>query len=198
MIENILLNKESYKITESDLPCLVTYQEGMGGSHLSILLTAQLFSAGSKVLFFTAYNMAKEEFVKQIGEKQKDLVYIESISDLEESLNAKCIIIKSGDQDLFIESIKKIPHLAERIVFIKNIETLNEIATETSLSLEKIIFSGDLDKCNFKELILKKNFKTVIAFNQPKVKVPFSVPLLGKYQSFLCSENKKGIIEIKK
>ena len=43
MTDTILLNNQPYVFTQDNLPCLITYGEKMGGSHISITLVVDLF-----------------------------------------------------------------------------------------------------------------------------------------------------------
>ena len=122
MHDKIYLNKEPYMITESDLPCLVTYKSGMGGSHLTVTLVSDLALRGSKIIFFTAYPMAGDNFLKQIGTNHSNIAFINSISDLKSQSEAQILILESGNEQLFIDVVNSIPDLQERIVLIKNIE----------------------------------------------------------------------------
>jgi hypothetical protein len=197
MSEKLVLNNEPYIFSESDLPCLVTYGEHMGGSHLSITLAANLFLSGSKIVFLTAYPMARENFLAQIGQTS-DVTFVDSISELEKSLNAQAIVLKSGDEALFLEVVKILPDLQDRVILIKNMEVFSEAVLGTSLTFEKVILSGNIDTCVAKEKIAKKNFKTLIAFNQPEIEIPLTVPALEKYTGFLLSDTKGGVLTVKK
>lgn len=198
MVVKLVLNGEPYTMTERDLPCLVTYGEHMGGSHFSIALVSNLFLSGSKILFLTAYPMAKENFLEQVGADHSRIVFVDSISDLEKSLNTQAIVLKSGDEALFLEAIKIIPDLQERVVLIKNMEVFSEAVFKIALNLEKIILSGNIDTCVSKEKISKKNFKTKIAFNQPEIDIGISVPALEKYTGFLNRDSGSGVVAIQK
>jgi hypothetical protein len=197
MSEKLVLNNEPYMISESDLPCLVTYGEHMGGSHLSITLVVNLFLSGSKILFLTAYPMARENFLEQIGQTS-GVAFVDSISDLEKAFGAQAIILKSGDEALFLEAVKIIPDLSERVILIKNMEVFSDAVLDISLTFEKVILSGNIDTCVAKERIAKKNFKTMIAFNQPKADILITVPPLEKYTGFLSSGTKEGVLTVKK
>jgi hypothetical protein len=64
-MDTILLNEVTYDVSSSLLPCLISYADKTGGSHFSITLLAQLFDAGEKVILFTAFPMAKDNFLQQ-------------------------------------------------------------------------------------------------------------------------------------
>lgn len=196
MLDKILLNWQPYNITGNDLPTLVTYDKHMGGSHLSIVLIADLFLKGSKILFLTAYPMAKDNFINQIGENNLNVSFVDSTEGLEESINSQAIIIESGNATLFLNAIKNLPDLDERIIFIKNIEIFSEEVYDACIGFEKLIISGNIDECNFNEKIPNHTFKTLIAFNQPKTDIHIQVPPLEKWSSYLSTESKNGILTI--
>lgn len=196
MLDKILLNWQPYNIQENNLPALVTYDKNMGGSHLSIVLIADLFLKGSKILFLTAYPMAHDNFLNQIDGNNSNVAFVDSIEGLEESLNSQAIIIESGNATLFLNAIKIIPDLKERVIFIKNIEIFSEEVYDACTGFEKIIMSGNIDECNFKDKIPNHTFKTIIAFNQPKTPINIKVPTLERWSSFLWTESRNGILTI--
>ena len=63
--------QEEVKLTTADLPILVHGKEHSGASLLSIVIASSFHKNGNKLLIFTAYPMAKEEFLKQIEAKMK-------------------------------------------------------------------------------------------------------------------------------
>lgn len=198
MADTILLNKQLYRITEDELPCLITYGEGMGGSHLSVTLVANLFLQGSKILFLTAYPMAKENFLQQVGPDHSKIAFVNSLSELQEAKNTQAIILESGKEALFLEIANSLPDLHERIILIKNIEVFSEKVFEVCLNLEKVILSGNIDTCIAKEKISQHNFKTIVAFNQSTISLPITVPVLEKWYGYLSNDTGSGIIAVQK
>jgi hypothetical protein len=196
MLDKILLNWQPYKITENDLPVLITYAKHMGGSHLSIVLIADLFLRGSKIIFLTAYPMAKDNFLNQVGINNPNIIFVDSVEGLEEAANTQAIIIESGNATLFLNAIKNLPDLNERIIFIKNIEIFSEEVYDACIKSKKLIISGDIDECDFKDKIPNQQFKTIIAFNQTTTKINIEIPKLEKWDSFLSSENQNGILTL--
>ena len=197
MSEQILLNNESYTFTESNFPCLITYEEKMGGSHLTMAIMANLFLNGSKILCFTAYPMAKENFLNQTKDKESHISLVTKVEEITHAQNSQAIILESGNEKLFKETIKSLSDLNERIVLVKNIETFSHELITECLQIKKIILSGHIDKCVLKDTILKKNFETIIAFNQPETLFPIEVPKLERYHAFLSNKDKSGIITLK-
>jgi len=198
MLDKILLNWEPYNMAESNLPALITYDKHMGGSHLSIVLIADLFLRGSKIIFLTAYPMAHDNFLNQVNGKNSNIAYVDSLDGLSKSTNAQAIIIESGNAVLFLNVIKKLPDLNDRIIFIKNIEIFNEEVYDACIGFKKLILSGNIDECNFNKKISNHQFKTIIAFNQPDTPLNIKVPLLEKWSSYLWTENENGILSIEK
>ncbi len=183
---------------EVDLPCLISYGEKMGGSHLSIALVVDIFKSGSKILFLTAYSMAKDDFLDDVDIKNSEVVFVNSINDLNDSKNKQAIIFDSGNSELFLNSIKLIPDLKDRVVFIKNIETFDKNIVDVCLSLEKVIISGDVKNSKYNKEILERNYKTVINFNQTIGISSLEVSSLEKYTAYFSNEETKGIIRVLK
>jgi len=198
MKNNILLNDNVLHFNEKDLPCLVTYAEKTGGSHFSITMVVDLFTSGSKILFLTAYPMAKDNFFEQIGSENSNVVYIKSLEELEQAKGKQAIIVESGNEALFLEIVKILPDLQERVVLIKNMEVFSKKVFDTCLDLEKIILSGHIDECIDKERISKKDYETLIAFSKPEISLPIEVPVLEKYNGYMVSKDKSGIVNVKK
>lgn len=196
-MNKILLNNEEYKVTESDLPYLIAYGEKSGGSHFTVSLTAQLFSSGSKILFFTAFPMAKDNFLEQIGSHNHSKIsFINSVADLDNNKDSDVIILNSGDEDLFIEVSKALQDIHERIVLVKNIEAFSDKVFDASLYFDKLILSGDIDKCVAKEQILKKTFNSTVVFTKPESSLPFEVPALEKWTGYLLNGKQSGMIKV--
>ena len=198
MADKILLNNENYFAGEEDLPCLITYAPKTGGSHFSVTLVTNLFLNGSKILFFTAYPMAKDNFFEQINGMEDRVVYIESVDQLEANKNAQVVILKSGDEKLFLEIAPKLADINERVVLVKNIEVFSDAVFDYCSKLQKVIFSGDIDKCGAKDKIIAKGYKTIVAFSKPEFSLPFKLPALEKYDGYLWSEKKSGLVKVEK
>ena len=198
MADKIFFNKQAINFTEGDLPCLITYADKTGGSHFSITLVVNLFLNGSKILFLTAYPMAKDNFLQQIGEDHSKIAIVSSIEELEKAKNTQVIILESGNEALFNEAVKILPDLKERIVLVKNMEVFSKAVSDTCLNLEKVILSGNIDMCADKEKISKKDFKTIVTFSKPEIALPIEVPALEKYTGFLLGKNKMGVVVVQK
>lgn len=196
-MNKIILNNEEYRVTEGELPYLVIYGEKSGGSHFTITLVKELFLSGSKVLFFTAFPIASDNFLEQIGPDHSNIALVNTKEDLEKYKDAQVIILGSGNEDLFVDAIANLPDIKERVVLVKNIEVFSMNVFNVCINLEKIIFSGDIDKCVAKDMIISKSYKSAVVFTKPEVSLFFSIPELPKWYGYLESENHKGLITIK-
>lgn len=195
MLQKMFLDDKELHLAQSDLPCLISYPEKTGGSQFSVTLIADLFLRGEKVLFLTAYPMATDNFLSQIAETNRGVKRIDSENDIAEHLDADAIMIKSGDEDLFMKIVPLLPDLKQRIIFVKNIEKFSDETVKTVLAFEKIVLSGHLDECRLKEFIANYNYQTTIIFDQPTTG-KFKVPKLEKYTGYLQSKSKKGVVRL--
>ena len=93
--------------------------------------------------------MAEEEFKKQVGgdfDKDQAVFYTkEKVSEFKQELGN---LNNDG-----------------KAIIIKNIELFEEEIFNLVFSKNKIILSGDVNKCDCKNQILSKNFKTKILFS---------------------------------
>jgi len=196
MADKILLNGDFWNPKEENLPCLITYAEKSGGSHFSIVMLADLFLSGAKVLLFTAYPMARDNFLGQIKGGGPNVSYASNEEGLDS--NFPIIIIESGNQELFLKALNKLEDINERVVLVKNIEVFNKETIESCLMLENVIVSGDIDLCYSNRQIMDKQFNTIVIFSNPKTTLPFSIPELEKYKGYLWSLDVKGIVTVQK
>lgn len=195
-MNKILLNNEPYKVSESNLPYLVIYGDKSGGSHFTITLVKDLFLSGSKILFLTAFHMAKDNFLEQVGPDHSKIAFVNSVEDLRNFKDSDVIILDSGNENLFIEATKVLEDINERVVLVKNIEAFSTEAFDACLSLQKVILSGHIDTCTSKEQIMSKAFKSMVVFTKPEISLPIQVPVLEKWTGYLSSEDKNGIIKV--
>ncbi|MGE5426014.1 MAG: hypothetical protein ACM3PZ_02985 [Bacillota bacterium] len=176
---NILINDEKVDFSLNDLPILISGAEKTGSSFFTVCLLANLLKNGHKVILFSAHPAAKEEFKSQIGNELGNALIIDSEKEVD-----------------FIETIKNIPDLSQRIVLIKNIDRYSKKIFEAVKDLTLVIFSGDLDKCQFSDDLLKKSFASKIFFSYSKKNPVEKLKLLPKYFGFIVSEKHNGIIKL--
>ncbi len=193
MADKIVFNdSEEYHIGEEGLPCLITYAEKTGGSHFTVTLVTDLFLRGSKILFLTAYPMAKDDFLQQIQGSETKTAYVTNTDQL--NTNAQAIILESGNEELFLNAIKQLDDVHNRVVLIKNIEVFSSAVFDTCESFQKVILSGNIDQCIAREQISEKKFKTIVMFTRPVTPLPVEPPTLEKYVGYLWSNGQKGLV----
>ncbi|MFZ4631803.1 MAG: hypothetical protein ACOYL8_01180 [Patescibacteria group bacterium] len=176
---NILVNNQETNFSSGDFPILISGAEKTGTSFFSICLIANLLNSGKKVIFFSAYPAAKEAFREQIINNEDN-----------------AIIIESGEEQDFLDTIEKIENLDGRVILIKNMENYSEKIFEAVKDLKLVIFSGDLDKCSFADKLLEKNCVSRIFFSQPKRYPLEGTQALPKYSGIIISENYNGVIKL--
>jgi hypothetical protein len=195
-MNKILLNNEDYKVTEQDLPYLVIYGDKSGGSHFTVTLMADLFRSGSKILFFTAFPMAKDNFLEQVGGSNSKIAFVNSAEELESYKDSEAIILNSGDEDLFVEALKSLSGINERVVLVKNIEAFSAKVFDSCLNLEKVVLSGHIDACVAKDKIMEKKYNSMVVFTKPEITLQIGVPELEKWTAYLSTQSKTGIIRV--
>ncbi len=176
---NVLLNDIKVNFSLNDLPILVSGAEKTGSSFFTVCLLANLLKSGHKVMLFSAHPAAKEEFRNQAG------------SDLTNAL-----IVNSEKEEDFINTIKNTSDLAERVVLIKNIDSYSQKVFEAVKDLNLVIFSGDLDKCQFSDDLLKMNFVSKIFFSYSEKNPIEELISLPKYSGLIVSEKYNGVIKL--
>ncbi len=176
----ILINDKEVIFNKEDFPMLINGADKSGASLFSISLLKSIFENGEKVLLFSAFDPAKEEFKKQLGV----------------SINENALIIESGDESAFIKELDGIQDLSERIILCKNIENYSLSLFGKLKNQKLVIFSGDIDKCEFGEQLVNKDFKTKIFFSYPeKIEVVDKIDL-PKYKGMIISSKYEGIISL--
>ncbi|OGL65992.1 hypothetical protein A2753_02010 [Candidatus Uhrbacteria bacterium RIFCSPHIGHO2_01_FULL_47_11] len=196
MTDTLLLNGKEYHLTKDGLPCLITYKEKTGGSHFSVTLAADLFLQGAKILFLSAYPMARDNFFEQVKKYESQIASITSVKELNAHKDARVIIPESGNERLFIEILHTPPDLRELVVLVKNMEVFSPALLNECLKLKNVIFSGNLDACAVKQEIARTKFNTTIIFTKPETPLPFEPLPLEKYTGYIWSGDKQGIIKV--
>jgi len=176
---DILVNNKNTIFNKKDFPMLISGIDKTGTSFFSICLLANLLKAGEKVLFFSAYQAAKEAFAEQITNNKEN-----------------AIVIESGEEEIFLEVIKNTPDLSERFLLIKNMEVYSEKVFEATKGLNLVIFSGDLDKCSFADKLVEKDFSSKIFFSQSEKYPQEGLGNLPKYFGKIIGNRINGIIKL--
>jgi endo-1,4-beta-mannosidase len=174
----ILFNEKEFDFTDDNFPVLINGEDKSGASLYTITLSANLFSQHLKILYLCGYQHAEEEFKRQVGgdfDKNYAVFYTkEQISEFKRFLG-----------NLGAE---------ERVIILKNIELFGEDIFDLISGRNKLIISGDINKCNFKNKILNKKFNTKIFFSPLDVVIP---SMLKKYDAFFVWDGLKGITKVR-
>ncbi len=186
--------------TTADLPLLIHGASKDGASLFTIAALADLFLQNNKILYFTAFPMARDEFLHQIedtedGNRPFDLI---NESETKEASGSQGVIVKSGDTDLFLKSVQNLHDIQERIILIKNIETiLTKDVFEIIKNHPLLILSGDFDRCPFlNEITQSIEFKTQIFFSKPTSAVfNASIPATEQYVGYMIGQ-KTGLVSL--
>lgn len=176
---NIIFNNNIIKFDDNDFPILINGKNKSGASLFSITLLANLFLQGEKVLLFSAYPEAKEEFRNQVGDK----------------INKNAEIINDGDENSLIDYLKNNDTL-DKIILFKNIENYSIDTFNKLKNNEKVIFSGNIDECEFAEELIKKDFETKILFSYSEIIDVDNKIDLPKYNAHIISPRFNGIISL--
>lgn len=184
-MKNILLNEKAFDFQENNLPLLINGKEGSGASFFSILTVCNLLKHDHKVLFFSAFDMAKNETAEQLKADgyTGQIFFLNKPDQIKQALDYELIIVDSGNIALFKKIISNLNDTSERIIFIKNIESLlpDEILPKISKN-KKIILSGDIDLSPISTKVLEKNYATIISFSKTNL-LDINCSNLGQYEA---------------
>lgn len=181
---------ETVLFNEHDLPILVHGKDRSGASLLSITISALLHSKRFKLCIFTAFPMAKEEFMSQINTPE-EVFYLEEEKDFEKANTYQTVIIQSGNIELFLSFISLLES-KDRMLFIKNIETIN-IECFDKVKSFKFIVSGDLELNPLQSHFKTASYNTEILFSALEGR---TLPNLEKYQSLMKNKSEEKVISI--
>jgi len=196
MNTKILLDDNSLQLTEDYLPLLISYAEKSGGTQFSLNVISDLFLSGSKIIFLTAYPMATDDFLESTKHSEYGITRLTSVSDIEGNENVQAIMIDSGNEKLFLETVNSLQDIDSRILFVKNFELYSGDLIKKCISFEKIILSGNIDRCELKDEVLKKEYSTTVLFSQPEAEIQLKVPNLEKYSGYMWSKDSEGVVKI--
>lgn len=181
----ILLDDKVHRFSATDLPMLIDYKEGAGGSMFSVWVAAEYLRSGENVIFHSAFPMAKDELQKQFG----SIPYAASLDDIEKNHS---VILKSSKGEMISRVISEVK-MDDYIFVVKNYELLPQELVELLVTLPRIILSGDSTR--LKKVLPFKNFQSIIAFSKNSL-LPFEIPEMEKYSGYLHSRDKSGILKL--
>jgi len=182
MVKKILLNGSKHDFGINDLPMLIHGKQGVGASLFTVSLVAGLYEQGIGVVFLSGFPMAREELVEQIGNDKNVVLAEHKLSD------SKIIFIPRERSDLLAQAANTLPNFKERVVLIKNIDLFDKKPFESVRHHQRLILSGDLDKCCYSEEILNTKFATKVSFSVSEAKLGVVLPKLKKYQGYFKGE----------
>ncbi len=177
-----------------DLPMLVHGADKSGASLFSITVAAQLHKEGNKLLIFTAYSMAKDEFLSQLGEEKESVFYLTSLADIEKAKGFQSVIVEHGNEALFLSVLEQLPNLSEYVPFIKNVETVTELDIIYYALARPSVLSGDIMQSTFSEELIAADYTTRVLFT-PLEEEP--LPELEKYQALMKGKDGQRIVSIR-
>jgi hypothetical protein len=188
-------NNKQIDFTVNDLPMVVHGREHSGSSLFAITMAVHLHSQGNKILMFTAYPMAMEEFISQVGE-DASVFYLEYPAQIYEAQSYQTVIVRSGDMNLCAFALSNLPDIHTRIAFIKNVESIltEEIASLLNVN-ERTLISGDIDSSTAKEFIKNVKYQTKVFFSDSNI-LPKELPTLKKYQACVIKEINRFIVSL--
>lgn len=192
---NILLDNQPTLFNDSDLPMFIHGADGSGASFFSVILSVHYFQAGLKLIFFTAFPMARYEFLKQVGEDNSDVGIIETENDIENLAHKRALIVLSGDQELFIRTLQIIPDIEERVIFVKNVEEYRKPVFDEALKYDNVIFSGDWDRVDYGKTLLTKKYSSYLYFSKPQF-TNIEMPVLEKRVGYFEGGLKRGLVTL--
>lgn len=175
-MNKILLEGEELDLPEVKFPVLVHGEEGTGASLYTISLAANLYSKGSNIIFLCGYAMAREEFVKQVGEVEAGRIKFFTKDQVQDFKNA----LSDFNEDV--------------IIFIKNIELFGEDILRLTIHKDKVIISGDINKYELINELFQKHFATKIIFSEMS---GMELPKLREYEGYFETTNLVGKTTVK-
>ncbi len=158
-ISYLKTRKYTTKISSSDIqkiveeirfPLKIHGKAGSRTSFITLQLVINLASLGQKFIIFTAQPKSKQDLLKQVDEK--DVVWIQDLSRIGDSLEKKIILVENFNIKGILEVLNQIE--PDRVMVIENIEELsldsnNQKIQEIQTSLRPLftrhntILSGD-------------------------------------------------------
>ncbi|HEX8965265.1 MAG TPA: hypothetical protein VF820_02445 [Patescibacteria group bacterium] len=190
----LIFNDSVFHLTEQNIPCLIHGSEHSGSSFFTLALLTDLVMQGRKILFFSASEKAQLNFM-QLSLDQKNIANIETIGDIRKEKMKQCLLVKADAVDLFFSSLQKITDIHERLIVIKNVEYLPESVFDAIANRENVILSGNIDRCQFKQKILDKEFKTKILFSNFDAMM-VNLPPLDQYEAIFLGQSTGGLIHV--
>lgn len=174
-------------------PVIINGVAKSGASFFTVVLTAELVRADEPVLFMCAHSEGVRSLRQELGLK-KPAVVASSITDqVEASLeSSRLVTLFNKDPNFILRSLGALKDWRDRIVVIKNAETiLSPALWATVKTHQRLIVSGDIRGLN--EPITYNQFKTVVAFSDWPMSAPYQrgdlPPYIGALQQGSHKQN---------
>lgn len=184
---DIIVNNKPALFSKADLPMLISGQDKSGASFYTICLAANLYKAKKKIIFFCAYPMGIEEFMKQAGDGDG----IEYVTAKNAIAAKTAIIVKPGDEELFAWVLQNTHDVTNRVIIIKNFE-VHSSAVQKTVFRDNFVISGDIDKSSEAGVLREKDFATSIFFSKPSWLDSKDWEQPEKYQAIIKGKNFSG------
>lgn len=144
VLKTLEWNGEKTDISHFDLPMLIHGTEGSGASFFTMQLVLHYLERRNDVIFYSAFKPARE-YLEKCVEKEFYEVITDASQIQQNSQNRETrqlIIPESGNVELFMELINTLD-VSQKLVVVKNVESLDEEILQKLLQLQHVIFSGD-------------------------------------------------------
>lgn len=125
MIRNILLNSHDFVFGKQHLPCLIHGEEKTGASLFTMTLIAKFYQQGHSLLCLTGFPMAKDEFLSET-QAVDDTLFLTNRNYNQSELAKKAIFITKENHQRFMELVRHLSDINERIILLKNIDLLDK------------------------------------------------------------------------
>lgn len=195
MYRQMLFEDTPLAASEKDLPCFIHGIDHSGASLFTVTYIADLYRQGAKLLFLSGYYMARNELNAQ-SEDSENTILLENEDQFHEAQGKRTIFAPREHADLFIKAASVLPDISERVILIKNIDLFDLPVYESIKAQNKLVISGDLDKCAYRNALLAKHFRTKILFSEPDTDLNVAIPWLEKYHGYLWTKDKHGIVSL--
>jgi len=173
------------------LPCAINGTAGVGASLFTVVFCAKLVKQNYKLIFISAYPMARPELLKRIGTKK--FIVINGEKDVEK-VKSQSVIIYSGTNSQIVKKIIQQVNINNRsVICLKNIEEYPQSILNILAKYKNVIYSGDFTK-------IKKDK----IFSSTETKIFFSgyagykISQLKKYVGFMTGKKITGEIKLYK
>lgn len=195
MIKKILFQDKDLHFSSTDFPILIHGDDGFGASLFSVCVMADLYEQGANIVFLCGFHMAREEFNQQTHSDQDSILVDDEFTaaDIE---SKRVIFIPSNQPELLAKVLKTLSDTQDRVIFFKNFDLFDKSIYSTLDSLSNVVMMGNIDACAYKKELLDKKWMTQIYFSTPTSNVDLVFPLLEKYNGYLTSDSRAGIVRL--